>query len=242
MRLWLHHYAQTATLTPSAVLSVAAHAVFIGAAVYGTGSRAKQVAEEIAERVYYLPPPDRMPASHASVEHIKYVDVGSGVAVTGKEAEKGTPVGQPHPELDKAGRGISGPDEASQMPQIANSSSDSVYSILDVDQSAARSEGSAAPIYPPELIQQGVEGAVLTNFVIDTTGRADSTTIEVLQASHPLFVVSVRAAIPGMRFSPASVQGRRVRQIVEQRFQFRLAPAVTPVSAPAEHTRANPVP
>jgi hypothetical protein len=42
-----------------------------------------------------------------------------------------------------------------------------------------------------------------------------------------------------MRFSPAMVQGRKVRQMVEQRFQFRITP---PVAAPAEHTRTNPVP
>jgi protein TonB len=119
-------------------------------------------------------------------------------------------------------------------------SDDSVYSILNVEESAVRAEGSAAPIYPPELIEKGVEGLVLTNFVIDTTGRADSATIEILQSTHPLFVASVRTAIPGMRFSPAMVQGRRVRQVVEQRFQFRITPPVPVV--PAEHTRANPVP
>ena len=37
-----------------------------------------------------------------------------------------------------------------------------------------RAEGSAAPVYPPELIQQGMKGSVLTSFVIDTTGRADT--------------------------------------------------------------------
>jgi protein TonB len=119
-------------------------------------------------------------------------------------------------------------------------SEDSVYSILNVEESAVRSEGSAAPIYPPELISKGIEGAVLTNFVIDTTGRADTTTIEIVQSSHPLFVESVRTAIPGMRFSPAMVQGRRVRQVVEQRFQFRITPPA--LTVPAEHTKASPVP
>jgi hypothetical protein len=47
--------------------------------------------------------------------------------------------------------------------------------------------------------------------------------------------------MPEMRFYAASVGGHKVRQLVEQRFEFRLMPPA-PVSAPAEHTRANPTP
>jgi protein TonB len=239
MRLWIHTYASTTSATPSALLSVAAHVMFIGAAVYGTGEQSRQLAEEIAQRVYYLPPPDRVPSSEAHVERIQFVDVGNGARVTGLENPTGTPPGQPTPAEEQGGRGTPGADPVSQESQIPIPSDDSVYSILNVEESAVRAEGSAAPIYPPELISKGVEGSVLTNFVIDTTGRADTTTIEIIQTAHPLFVQSVLAAIPGMRFSPAMVQGRKVRQVVEQRFQFRITP---PVSAPAEHTRTIPVP
>lgn len=239
MRLWLQSYAPTTAVTPSAMLSVAAHAVFIGAAVYGTGERSREIAEEISQRVYYLPPPDRTPASDAKAERIQYVDVGTGARLTGVESPTGKQAGQPQPEEQDPGRGAAGMDQLAQAPQLALPSTDSVYSILNVEESAARSEWSAAPIYPAELIQKGVEGSVLTNFVIDTTGRADTATIEIFQATHALFAQSVRTAIPDMRFSPAMVQGRKVRQVVEQRFQFRITP---PVSAPAEHTRTKPMP
>jgi protein TonB len=240
MRLWLHTYAPTTAVTPSAMLSVAAHVVLIGAAVYGTGEQSRQLAEEIAQRVYYLPPPDRVPASEALAERIQYVDVGNGVRLTGLESPGGSPAGQPAPDEEPGGRGAPGVDPLDQQAQLPIPSADSVYSILNVEETAVRAEGSAAPVYPPELIEKGVEGAVMTNFVIDTTGYADTTTIEILQSTHPLFVRSVRAAIPGMRFSPAMVQGRKVRQMVEQKFQFRITPP--PVTAPAEHTRTNPVP
>jgi len=239
MRLWVHSYAPTTAAAPSAMLSVAAHVVLIGAAVYGTGAQSKQLAEEIAQRVYYLPPPDRIPASESLAERIQFVDVGNGARLTGVESSTGTPAGKPIPEEEQGGRGAPGVEPVDQPSTMPVPSTDSVYSILNVEESAVRSEGSSAPIYPPELIEKGIEGAVLTNFVIDTTGRADTTTIEILQATHPLFVESVRTAIPGMRFSPASVQGRKVRQVVEQRFQFRITP---PVAAPAEHTRTTRVP
>jgi protein TonB len=241
MRLWLHSYTSATTVAPSAMLSVAAHVVLIGAAVYGTGAQSRELVEELTQRIYYLPPPDRMPASEALAEQIQYVDVGNGARIPGEPAPHGTQPGQPEPRKEDAGSsGAPGVDPLDQQSQLPVPSDDSVYSILNVEESAVRSEGSAAPIYPPELIAKGIEGAVLTNFVIDTTGRADTTTIEIVQSSHPLFVQSVRTAIPGMRFSPAMVQGRRVRQVVEQRFQFRITPPAPVV--PAEHTRANPMP
>jgi TonB family protein len=240
MRLWLHSYTSATTAAPSAMLSVAAHLVIIGAAVYGTGEQSRDLAEEISQRIYYLPPPDRMPASEALAERIQYVDVGTGARTTGDLTLRGLAPGQPKPVEDEGTRGAPGVDPMDQASQVPIPSDDSVYSILNVEESAVRAEGSAAPIYPPELIAGGVEGSVLSSFVIDTTGRADTTTIDIAQSSHPLFTQSVRTAIPGMRFSPAMVQGRRVRQVVEQRFQFRITPPAPAVAA--EHTRASPVP
>jgi len=240
MRLWVHSYGSTTAATPSAIASVAAHVVLFGAAAYGTEIKSRELAEEISQRIYYLPPPDRMPASEALRERIQYIDVGNGARVTGIESPTGTPAGAPKPVETQGGRGAPGVDPEDQVSQTPIPSMDSVYSILNVEESAVRSELSAAPVYPPELIEKGVEGQVLTNFVIDTTGRADSATIVVLQSTHPLFVESVRTAIPGMRFSPAMVQGRRVRQVVEQRFQFKITPPAPVI--PAEHTRAVPVP
>jgi TonB family protein len=240
MRLWLQTYTPTTAVTPSAMLSVAAHVVLIGAAVYGTGEQSRQLTEEISQRVFYLPPRDRTPASTTLAERIQYVDVGNGARLTDPESLIGAPAGEVMPKNEVGRQGAPGVDPLDQPSTMTVPSADSVYSILSLEESAVRTEGSAAPIYPPELIEKGVEGAVLTRFVIDTTGRADTTTLEIVQATHLLFVQSVRTAVPGMRFSPAMVQGRKVRQVVEQRFQFRITPP--PVAAPAEHTRTNPVP
>lgn len=239
MRFFLHASAPASAVTPSAMLSVVAHVALIGAAVYGTEVESRQLADDVSQRVFFMPPPDRRPAGEAVVERLQFVDVGNIARVTGTDSGSGPSVIRPRSGEDPGVREIQGVDPVDQLSQIPIPSADSVYSMLDVEEIAVRSEGSAAPIYPSELLTKGVEGSVLTNFVIDTTGRADIATIEILQPAHALFVQSVRTAIPGMRFSAAMVQGRKVRQMVEQRFQFRITP---PVSAPAEHTRANPVP
>ncbi|HJR40769.1 MAG TPA: energy transducer TonB [Gemmatimonadaceae bacterium] len=91
-----------------------------------------------------------------------------------------------------------------------------------VDVSARALPENRAPTYPHQLREAGVEGAVLAEFVIDTTGRVDSTTIRSLVATHPLFERSVRNALVNMRFTPAESGGRAVRLLVRQSFVFRV--------------------
>src|SRR5262249_28388772 len=96
----------------------------------------------------------------------------------------------------------------------------SVFTLLEVDEMVERVEGSAAPIYPEDLAARGTEGRVHTTYVVDATGRVDTTTIQVLQSDNPRFTESVRTALGEMRFRPAKKGGKAVRQLVEQRFNF----------------------
>jgi TonB family protein len=102
---------------------------------------------------------------------------------------------------------------------------DSVFTVLEVERMVERSEGSAVPVYPPTLSALGKEGRVVTTFVVDTTGQVEMTSVQVLASDHPEFSESVRTALGEMRFRPATRSGRPVRQLVEQRFNFRIAPA-----------------
>jgi hypothetical protein len=52
----------------------------------------------------------------------------------------------------------------------------------------------------------------------------DTTTIEVVQSDDPRFTASVRTALGEMRFRPAKRAGKPVRQLVEQKFRFKLVP------------------
>jgi TonB family protein len=229
---------------PSVALSIAAHAALLGAAAHGRGPLAPLFDDPEPSRIYYLPPPDRMPGRRATVERVQFVAVGAG-RQPGMVAPKGVRVAGLARETVAPPGGTPGTQAERQVASAPVESSDSVYSMLSEQEAAIRVEGSAAPIYPTELILAGVEGSVHTRYVIDTTGRADSTSFEVLDATHPAFARAVRDAVPGMRFTAAQVNGRHVRQMVEQRFDFRIAPSaaiVPPPAALAEHTRAVPIP
>jgi protein TonB len=100
---------------------------------------------------------------------------------------------------------------------------DQPYFEFQVEKPVVQAPGSPTPRYPDILRQAGVEGEVLAQFVVDTTGRAESGSFKVLKSSHDLFAQAVRSALPGMRFIPAEVGGRRVKQLVQQPFAFAIA-------------------
>lgn len=76
------------------------------------------------------------------------------------------------------------------------------------------------PAYPQVLREAHVGGRVLVQFVVDTAGVPEIGTFKVLESSHALFSDAVREALPSMRFEPATIGGRRVRQVVQQPFTF----------------------
>jgi periplasmic protein TonB len=81
---------------------------------------------------------------------------------------------------------------------------------------------NAAPTYPSMLQNQGVAGQVIAQFVVDTTGRVDISTFKVIESSHDLFSSAVKNSLSRMRFQPAEVGGRKVKQLVQQPFVFNL--------------------
>jgi hypothetical protein len=88
------------------------------------------------------------------------------------------------------------------------------------------------PHYPEELLQSGIEGKVTMQFVVDTTGRADSLTFRDLwpageprlegeqAALYAQLVASAKRAVMQAQFTPAEVGGCKVRQVVQQPFTW----------------------
>jgi protein TonB len=80
-----------------------------------------------------------------------------------------------------------------------------------------------APRYPDLLRQAGVEGRVVVEAVIDTTGRAERDGLRVVSSSHALFTPEASALVLGSRYRPARFGGRpvRVRILVPVAFALR---------------------
>jgi periplasmic protein TonB len=125
-------------------------------------------------------------------------------------------------EADFTGKGQQG-GVAKGVERPVAVQQDQPYFEFQVEKPVVQAPGSSAPRYPDILRQAGVEGEVLAQFVVDTTGKAEVGTFKVLKSSHDLFAQAVRSALPGMRFIPAEVGGRRVKQLVQQPFAFAIA-------------------
>lgn len=125
-------------------------------------------------------------------------------------------------EADFSGKGVAGGLAKGVVGGTAVVT-DQTYFEFQVEKPAAPRPGNPAPKYPQILQQSQVTGNVVAQFVVDTSGRADMKTFKVLSETHPLFGQAVRAVLPSMRFLPAEVGGRPVKQLVQQPFAFNMA-------------------
>ena len=89
-----------------------------------------------------------------------------------------------------------------------------------LDQQAAIAPGAVGPVYPPTLRAAGVQGTVVAQVIINADGTADMSSLKVLRSADPLFTESVKTALAQMKFSPATVNGRAVRQLMQLPFEF----------------------
>lgn len=219
MKPWVDSYAKNATLPPSVTLSVIAHFILIGAAVAGTasaGTEQRLLADNSIVR--FLAPPDRASGQLPQREMIRYVAIaipatGTGVSLQALETIerlRNVPIGQDQ-------------RDAPAMPELHGE--DSVFSVVDVDSAATRYEWSAAPAYPPLLLENRTEGFVRAEFIVAQDGYADSMSLRILETTHQDFTKAVRDALPFMRFKPAKLGRQTVSQLVLQEFRFRITTA-----------------
>lgn len=173
--------------------------------------------------VVFLVPPDQTPRPGEEETGIKWGSVAAAESRgggTAADAEGGTE--------QIAGRGevpLLDADALSAMPRTRDG--EDAYSVLEVDSVVVRDPTSAAPEYPEHLRSEGVQGSAFVRFIVDTLGHVDTLSYRVVRTTHADFAVAVRRALPHMRFRPALHGSRKVRQLVEQNFSFKLVPRGT---------------
>lgn len=97
-----------------------------------------------------------------------------------------------------------------------------VWSERAVDRAVLPLAGNPQPDYPVMLRGAGVQGTVTVRFIVDSAGRVEPGSIDVVRATHTLFAQSVQRWLARTRYAPAQVGGAPVRQMVEQRVEFAL--------------------
>lgn len=130
-------------------------------------------------------------------------------------------------EADFSGVGVaggiaSGVEGGVPMAKQEAPAGDQVYFEAQVERSVIPRDGNPAPVYPDHMRQAGIEGLVLAQFVVDTSGRVEKGSFTVLESTHVGFTDAVRNVLPKLRFVPATIGSRKVRILVQQPFSFSL--------------------
>ncbi len=212
-------------------VSVALHAILITLAVYVTAHAGQKIVEKNRqEDVTFAkapepppPPPDEPKAPPPDVVAAPPPPKGFQVLT----APINIPDKIPDIDLSKAvtdekdfsGKGVAGGKANGVVGGVAQPT-DQPYFEFQVEKPALPREGHPNPKYPSMLESSRVEGEVLAQFVVDTTGRVDMSTYKVLQSTNDLFSASLKANLPLWRFFPAEAGGHKVKQIVQLPLKF----------------------
>jgi TonB family protein len=77
-------------------------------------------------------------------------------------------------------------------------------------------------VYPRVLLSAGVGGRVTMQFIVDTLGLVEPTSIKILTSTHEAFSTAAREGIVEARFTPASYGEHAVRQLTRMPVSFVL--------------------
>jgi periplasmic protein TonB len=209
-------------------ISVALHAAAITLAVYATANARDVITAVVEENpIAIYPPQSEKPATAPPVSRARHAQ--TPVAPRGPVIEPPIVVPDKLPPIDPSasesppeslftigGSGIDSGDRGSGSAIEAGEP----WLESQVEKPALPRDGNPSPTYPSTLERSRVEGTVLAQFVVDTLGRADMRTFEVLESTNELFSASLRAALPRWRFYAAEVGGHKVKQIVQLPLKF----------------------
>jgi protein TonB len=211
-----------------AIVSVMTHTALIAAAVYATAqARVQPMGSPETLRPIYFPQAQN-PASTVRPPTARQQPLVISRSLTFVE---------PHVDINvplvDVGDIVSRPGDFSPGPITATgpksggargaTPADTPFRADQVEKQVAVVPGSTAPRYPESLRSSGVEGQVIAEFVVDEQGRTEGGSVRFVRSDNQLFEDAVRVALRRMRFIPAEVGGRKVKQLVQMPFVFTLS-------------------
>ena len=217
---------RTSRSAGGAVVSVTAHTLLIAGALYATAQARVEAARspQPVRPIYFpLPQPQSQPSSpnmsHAVARdghRLIFVEPHFDIRIPTIELtgvlSKPTDFGPSTIGPTGAGGGESG-----------TATTSGTFRADQVERQVAVMPGSPPPRYPEALRSSGVEGQVVAVFVVNEMGRAEADSIRFSRSDNRLFEDAVKESLRRMRFVPAEIGGRKVRQLVQMPFVFTLA-------------------
>jgi protein TonB len=226
--------AQRSKSAGGTIMSVVIHSVVALAAVYATASAGIEAEKNRQENIKFIETPK---AKEVEVkkeeppppEKIAVIPPPKGFQVLRAPVE--IPIEIPKIDLsrrvtneeDFSGKGVAGGTATGVVGgRPIDLTSNQTYFSFQVEKQVEPIASTQQVAFPEALRSSGVGGEVTGQFVVDTLGRVEPGSFKVLKATNDMFASAVRSHLPRMRFYPAEVGGRKVRQLVQQGFVFNI--------------------
>lgn len=202
---------QRGKLAGTSIVSIVFHTVVIGGLVYATlsaGQTDNAITEDTA--LVYIQQETKQPDQPQPQLEVQFKGFQTVVAPTDIPTNIPPVNLQEHFDpRDFTGVGVEGGTASGLVP-----SADAVLSVDVVQEKPERLAGPQ-PVYPPLLMQAGIEGTVMVQAIIDTMGRVEPGSVKVTQTANPGFNESAKQTVLKSLFRPARVYGKAVRVLIQ---------------------------
>jgi periplasmic protein TonB len=204
--------------------SITLHAVIISAAVYAT-MHAKEVVREVRHQIDVTlqtqekkeepPPPKQELASVvAPPKGFQTLSMPTNIPINIPPPSANTNFNA----ADFSGVGVEG-GVARGITTGPVVRTDQPYLESVVEERPERISGPL-PRYPDILKQAGIDGHVVIEAIIDTTGHAERASIKILSTTNALFEQPSREFMAASVFRPGKISGRAVRVRIQQPLNY----------------------
>lgn len=215
------------------VMSIVIHTLVGVAAVFATASAGLEAEKDRQENIKFIETPKakevEVKKEEPPPEKVAVVPPPKGFQVLRAPVE--IPIEIPKIDLtrrvtneeDFSGKGVAGGTATGVAGgKPIDLTSNQTYFSFQVEKQVEPIASTQQVAFPEALRSSGVGGEVGAQFVVDTLGRVEPGSFKVLKTTNELFSAAVRSHLPRMRFYPAEVGGRKVRQLVQQAFVFNI--------------------
>ncbi|HXW96200.1 MAG TPA: energy transducer TonB [Gemmatimonadales bacterium] len=98
-----------------------------------------------------------------------------------------------------------------------------VFLSAEVDEvPSAVDPATCQPKFPPVMQSAGIPGKVVMQFVVNTDGKIDPSTLKIVNSTHKAFEEPAKEALNRCAFKPGKSRGQPVRVLVQQAMSFKL--------------------
>lgn len=216
------------------VLSVAVHVGIIFGAITVTQGAAEVIDQiTVDTTMIFLRPPEAPPPPEPPPEN---------VVVSANPPPQGFQVVTPPDNIpteippvnlnerfdpkDFTGKGVEGGIAAGVVGGTGPVLEGQVFLAAEVDDVPGVAPGAVCQgKFPPVMQSAGIPGKVVLQFVVNTDGKVDPSSVKIMSSSHKAFEEPARQGItsPTCSFNPGKSRGSPVRVLVQQAMSFKLS-------------------